>query len=299
MRTTLHLVAARDFPAINAAVKEARVRNWQPTARRAGVTIEALHRRLLAFCAEPRTVAEMEAFIADTKAGADLARHAPGGVRNVAYRIVSTPGWLVHVPPSGMWDSFAKPRCVDASVWLSDAVEPPPDEGLRVMIERYLSACGPASLEDVAKWLGLSRVTTLRAAVAAIDGRLRRYPGPDGRELIDVAGAPISDGDEPAPPRFLARWDSVLIGYDVRDRILPAAIAPAVMRKNADVLPSFTVDGFVAGTWGIETARDEAVMTITPATKVPRPARTELTEEAERLVRFAAADASRHEVRWE
>jgi hypothetical protein len=62
----------------------------------------------------------------------------------------------------------------------------------------------------------------------------------------------------------------------------------------------FTVDGFVAGSWAVETVRGEAVLTLTPAAAVPsRSVRAELTDEAERLVRFVAADATRHEVRWD
>ena len=69
--------------------------------------------------------------------------------------------------------------------------------------------------------------------------------------------------------------------------------------KNGDFLPTFTVDGFVAGSWMVETTRGEAVLTLSPAVPVAsRSVRAELTEEAERLVRVVAAEASRHEVRW-
>lgn len=68
--------------------------------------------------------------------------------------------------------------------------------------------------------------------------------------------------------------------------------------RNGDSLPTFTIDGFVAGIWLVETAKERSTLTLTSATAVPRTARTELTDEAERLVRFISADASRHEVRW-
>ena len=89
-----------------------------------------------------------------------------------------------------------------------------------------------------------------RAAIDAFGDRLRRYVGPDGRELVDLDGLPVATGDEVAPGRFLARWDSVVIGYDVRDRIMPDELFHVVVRiKNGDFLPTFTVDGFVAGSW--------------------------------------------------
>jgi hypothetical protein len=87
MRTTLHLVAATDYAALDVATAEGRVANWRPTARRAGAEIEDLHAGLLEFCAEPRTVAEIEAWI-DTVAP-KIGSATPAGVRNAAFRVAS------------------------------------------------------------------------------------------------------------------------------------------------------------------------------------------------------------------
>ena len=109
----------------------------------------------------------------------------------------------------------------------------------------------------------------------------------------------LATGDEPAPARFLARWDSAIIGYERRDRILPEAVAGDVIRpKNGDFLPSFMVGGYVAGTWSVATTPSEAVLEIAPSVAVPASARTDLTEEGERLVRFMAPEAVRHGVTW-
>ena len=221
-------------------------------------------------------------------------------MRGVGFRLASAPGRLVHVPPSGLWASHAKPRYIDLGVWLPQAVAPDPAEALRLAAIRYLTAYGPASIADFAKWVGQSRITAARAAIEALGDRVRRYTGPDGRELVDLDGMPVATGDEPAPGRFLARWDSVVIGYDVRDRIMPPALFPVVVRvKNGDFLPTFTVDGFVAGSWLIETVRGGAILTLSPAVPLTdQSVLAGLTEEAERLVRFVAPEATRHEVRW-
>jgi len=300
MRSTLHLVSAQDVAAFDAAGAEGRIANWRPTARRAGVDILALHRQLLAYAAEPRSVAEIEAFLETVVPGTRVADHAPSGVRGVGFRLASAPGRLVHVPPSGMWASHGKPRYIDLGVWLAGAVAPDAAAALRLAAIRYLTAYGPASIADFAKWVGESRITRARAAIEGLGERVRRYVGPDGRELVDLDGLTFATGDETAPGRFLARWDSVVIGYDVRDRIMPDALFPLVVRiKNGDFLPSFTVDGFVAGSWMTETVRGEAILTITPAIPVRSTSvRAQLTDEAERLVRFVAPHATRHEVRW-
>jgi len=71
-----------------------------------------------------------------------------------------------------------------------------------------------------------------------------------------------------------------------------------IQRKNGDFLPSFTVDGLVAGTWSVTKTAEEATLELAPTEPVPRAARSELTEEAEWLVRFIGRDAARHNVRW-
>ena len=108
----------------------------------------------------------------------------------------------------------------------------------------------------------------------------------------------MPEPERAAPARFLARWDSILIGYDVRDRILPDAYRPAVVRKNGDFLPSFLVDGFVAGLWAPDRTGVEAAITLTPFAAVGRADRRALVDEAERLIRFIEPDARTHAVRW-
>jgi hypothetical protein len=299
IRATLHLVIAADYPAYSVASATARTASWRPTADRVGVPTIELHRRLLAFAREPRTIAEMEANLEEIVPDSALVGNAPGGVNHVAFRMADSHGWLIHVPPSGRWGSFAKPRYVDASVWLQGATPPDPEGALRVAVERYLRTYGPASDADIGKWIGQPRLPRIRAAIGALGERIVRYGGPDGRELVDLAGAPMATGDEAAPGRFLARWDEVLIGYDRRDRILPeAVVGDVIRRKNGDFLPSFTVDGYVAGTWSVASSPAEAILEIVPSVAVAAAARTELTGEAERLVRFMAPEAARHDVRW-
>jgi hypothetical protein len=91
----------------------------------------------------------------------------------------------------------------------------------------------------------------------------------------------------------------VLIGYDRRERILPEAVnGDVIRRKNGDFLPSFTVDGYVAGSWSVANVKSEAILELVPSVSVLPTDRVGLTEEAERLVRFTAPEAGLHGVRW-
>ena len=66
--------------------------------------------------------------------------------------------------------------------------------------------------------------------------------------------------------------------------MLPPDVAPVVIKKNGDVLPTFLVDGVVAGLWRYE---DGKVKT-EPFAPLPRAARRELEDEGRRLAAFLA-----------
>ncbi|HVQ21909.1 MAG TPA: winged helix DNA-binding domain-containing protein [Candidatus Saccharimonadia bacterium] len=301
MRSTLHLVTAADYPAFGVPSAVAGAANWEPTIRRAGVDAAALHAGLLAFAAIPRTVAELEAYL-DAEVPDDvIADSAPGGVTHVAYRAISARGGLVHVPPSGVWGASGKTRLVDARTWLGldPASVPRFDAALSLVVRRYLAAFGPASMADIARWAGQRALGPLRRVIAGLGDAVRELEGPDGRRLIDLLDLPLSSGDETAPARFLARWDSVILGYERRDRILPDAVAPAVVRKaNGDVLPTFTVDGWIAGTWSTAADRTVATIELCPLRTIAGADRRAVADEAERLIRFVGPGAADHRVVW-
>ena len=301
MRSTLHIVAAGDYPALEASTGGPRSAVWAPTIQRTGVDIEALHGRLLDFAKTPRTLAELEDFANEAAVGADgsaPADHAPEGVTRVAFRMVSSRGGLVHVPPSGHWRSHGRAQYVAARSWLSYDALPDEDAALDIALTRYLSAYGPATIADFGQWFGQRRVNLTKAAVERLGDRLVRHRGEDGRELLDLAELDVATGDEPAPVRFTARWDSLLVSYDGRRRIIADEYRPAVYKKNADVVATFLVDGFVAGTWTSANAKGSAAIELAPVQAIGKADRAALTGEAERLIRFIEPDGDRHEVRW-
>ena len=67
--------------------------------------------------------------------------------------------------------------------------------------------------------------------------------------FYDVPGAPLPAGDTPASPRLMAMWDSILLAYADRGRVISAAYQALVTRTNGDVLPTVLADGYVAGVW--------------------------------------------------
>ncbi len=260
MRITLHVVTARDFLALAPIWKQHRREEY---ARRGGDAdaVEAMIRNVLA--ERPRTHAELyELFpgVYDWRARSLLA--------------------LVHLPPSGTWRYHGPTHLTEAESWLEKPLGEPA-EGAKLLVERYLAAFGPASQADLLRFANL-RVKDVKPGLDALASQLVRYRSDDGRVLLDLEGAPLPPADTPAPVRFLPKWDSTLLAYDTRTRILPREYQKTVIHKNGDVQQTFLVDGVVAGTWRIHKGRAE----LEPFTPLPARVRKELEEEGAELARF-------------
>jgi hypothetical protein len=173
---------------------------------------------------------------------------------------------------------------------------PSREDGAERLVQSYLAAFGPATQEDLLRFAGL-RVGDVRPGLERLE--LRTFRDERGRVLFDLPRAPLPDGDTPAAVRFLPKWDSSLLAYAApeRTRILPEKFRATVIRKNGDVLPTFLVDGMVAGMWTVERKRDKATLILEPFAPLPRKVRDELAAEGERLVRWIEDDATSFTVR--
>ena len=253
MRATLFILSAADIPAAVALATAARIESWTPEARRRGYDerrLTKLHARFVeAADREARTQDELKA-LADELLPADPAQKYP------SWRIMDARGGLVHVPPSGTWRYHGPGHYRSFRSWLPDVTMPDRATAAVEAARRFLIAFGPASLDDYRKFTGERRIGRARAAFDGL-GELVRYRDEAGRALVDLPGMALPDEDTPAPVRFLPRFESLVVAYDTRERMLPPDVAPAILHtRSADILASFIVDGFAAGTWTIERERD-------------------------------------------
>jgi len=98
-----------------------------------------------------------------------------------------------------------------------------------------------------------------------------------------VLRAPLPDPETPAPVRFLPTWDAALLVHARRTGILPERFRPLVFNtKNPPSVPTFLVDGAVAGTWRYQNGRVE----LEPFERLDSSVLRELRDEAERLAAF-------------
>ncbi|MGP3917873.1 winged helix DNA-binding domain-containing protein [Nonomuraea sp. 10N515B] len=264
-RATLHLVTAADFAAFRpllAPMLTAAARRFDEIDFDAVV---AAADRLLA--AGPMTFNELRP---------RLQEEFPDAYdRALGYAVrMLTP--LVMVPTEDRWSYPREPA------FGLPGIEPDP-AGLETLVERYLAAFGPAAPADMQTWSGLGG---LRRVMSGMD--LERLAGPDGKELFDLPGGPRPGGDVPAPVRFLPDFDTLVLGYADRTRVVPDAYKGLVTTKNLRVRAIYLVDGFAAGTWQIKRSGKKARLLVSPFTPTPL---ERLEEEGLRMLAFAEPEA--------
>jgi Winged helix DNA-binding domain len=272
MRSTIHIVSVRDFHLFLAGIRKERRRWWMGIQRHQleGVDMSEVARFLRRHL---RDGPLKQAQLMDLLKAEGYPRMAWSGAGL----------WLdmVRVPPSGTWEQRRADLYGLAEDWVG-APKTAEAAGLEHLVRRYLGGFGPASVNDLAIWAGLP-ITILRPVLKRI--RLRRFRDERGGELIDLPRAPLPDPETPAPVRFLPTWDATLLVHARRTQILPEEHRGKVFdTKTPHSVPTFLVDGAVAGTWRYE----KGGVRVTPFGRLARGERREVEEEAARLAAFHA-----------
>ena len=285
MRSTIHIVSARDFWLLSDGIRRAR-REWWTRTHGSHIAPADLERAATLV----RSALGVGALRRDELV--DLCRpfDPAGGI--AAWH--GLPLDLVRTPPSGTWARRRADLFATAEAWVgpSDANE---QQGIEHLLRRYLAGFGPARLNDAASWAGVP-VTFLAAAAERL--RLRSFRDEEGRELVDLPRLPLPAGDIPTPVRFLPTWDATLLVHARRTSILPERFRPLIFTtKNPQSVATFLVDGAVAGSWRVERAAARATLVLEPFERLANTARRALEDEGDGLLRFMEPNAVAYAVR--
>ena len=301
MRITIHVVAAADLWSMFTVMRPLRLAQWRsllkadPFDSSLGRRMTAAHEVAIAALRErPHSSLELDRLMG-AETGIEASATTRPAWRDPDSRVVVRAAWrhfaavvpLVHVPHDG--EGYGRSRYALASDWLG--VDDPAilEADARVhLTRRYLGAFGPASIDDLVAYVGRGQggIAAWREAVAALGDEVVTLRADDGRTLLDLVEARRPDPDMPAPPRLLARWDSLLLSHGARhrQRVIADEHRPLVFSKNADVVPGFLVDGVVAGTWELSRTDGCAAITLRPFARLPRTEAEALVAEAERVL---------------
>ena len=288
MRGTVHLLAADDARLLRPLVQPVLDRDLRLNALHAagleGIDHDELAAAGRALVEEtPLTAAELRPLLGERWPDRDSAALAHG-VRGLLP--------LVQVPPRGIWGKAGQPTLTTLEHWLGR--EPLANPSLDAMVLRYLAAYGPASIQDVQAWSGLTR---LGEVVERIRSQLVVLRSESGTELFDLPDAPRPGPDVVAPVRILAPFDNLLLSYADRTRVLDEEYKAALFTQNGIIKPAVLVNGRAVGFVAITKTKGAVLLEVSLFTKIAKSALTALEKEGHALLRFAHPDAGSYEVR--
>jgi DNA glycosylase AlkZ-like len=266
MRTTIHLVSRRDYWPFAVGVRRP-LREWWLRTHGRGIDpkeIVANNRKVRrAFAGGTLTRAQLEEVLGGRLAAAGLFVN------------------MVRVPPSGTWERRRADLYALAEDWVGPETATE-DEGVELLVRRYLQGFGPARPAEIANWASLD-VSMVKRALERMT--LRHFLDGQGKELVDLPRLPLPDADTSAPVRFLPVWDATLLVHARRTQILPERHRSRIFNtRNPQSANTFLVDGQVAGTWRYADGR----VRIEPFGRLAKPVHAEVEDEAERLAAFHA-----------
>ena len=284
MRGTVHLMSARDYQGIRPNLRPSLNRLLR--ANPAFPQLEGLDLAEVAdfgrreLTAQPRSLNDLRPALLEQWPDRDPA---------VLTLAISDLVPVVQTPPRGLWQTNGKPTLAPAESWLGPFPDPYPMEAV---VRRYLAAFGPANAADMQTWsglLGLKEIfERMRPELIVID---------DGkRQFFDLPDAPRPDPDTPAPVRFIAEWDNLLIGHKQRTRIMSEANRKRIATPNGMVPATILIDGFLQGTWKIERGKNIATISITLFIPIAPAVQDELEAEARSLLAFLAAETANQQL---
>ena len=282
MRTTLHLVSARDATILHPLMLPVSVRTWRSSSPFARMVVGVDLAQLQAAAIElleraPLTTSQLGAALA--KRWPD---HEPSGLAYTARYLLP----IVQVPPRGVWGKRGRATWTTLNHWIGKPVDPAPS--IDEVVLRYIAAFGPATVMDVQSWCWL---TKLREVVERLRPQLVTFRDEKGRELFDLADAPRPDPETPAPPRFVPEYDNIALSHDDRSRVIADSFRPTIFTRGG-----LLVDGFARGYWDIVREKASARLQIELFEPLSKTEEATVAEEAERLLGFAAADVASRSV---
>jgi hypothetical protein len=286
MRGTIHLLSRKDFIAFRNLI--------QPVLTQVALNTPELRktRHVEAWLEHGRNILGESPMTFDAFRKV-LKLRAPGLDAAAVSRAVQHFVPLVRVPDGSPWSFKANAAFFPAERWLEEPLEP--HSPVTELILRYLAAFGPATVADAQTWSGLR---TLKPVFEELRPRLATFRDEKGRELFDLKRAPRPPGDTPAPVRFLPDFDNLILSHADRSRVIAKSHRDNLKSPNGIGVPTFLVDGIIAGRWKIVRDKTWAVLEMKGFGKVLSSARDALEAEGADLVAFVEPEAKNREVRF-
>jgi hypothetical protein len=199
---------------------------------------------------------------------------APIGPRVLT--VLSASGLVVRASNDGGW-TISRPRWASMESWLGSSLpERSEREAMARLVERWLRAFGPGTLDDL-KWWTKSTVTAVRRALADVDAvEVSLGEGDNGYVLPDD----VEPADEVEPwVALLPPLDPTTMGWTQRDWYL-GAYKEQLFDRAGNAGPTVWCNGRIVGGWR---QRDDGSVELQLLEKLRRAESSALAERADEL----------------
>jgi len=290
MRGTLHLLASEDLPLYVAVLGPrwddpggAWLRGFGLTMKQYDAILESVPRAL---GARPLTREQLADKLAELAGPAVRERILSGW--GALLKPSARRGDLCFGPNRGRNVTFVRP---DRWLRLRGLPRVDREEALREVVRRFLSAYGPATADDLGRWLGFRGAEPKRMLQALGDERVE----------VDIAGGPawllardleeLRTASAPKSVRLLPAFDPYVVGFRPRGLLVDAAHEPRIFRPQAWFSPVVLVAGRAVGTWERERRGSRLEVRVEPFARLSAATRRAIAQEADRLGEFLDAPA--------
>lgn len=158
------------------------------------------------------------------------------------------------------------------------------EEALAELAKRYFTSHGPATLQDLVRWAGLT-VAEAKIGLAALKGELIQEAR-NGQSYWLPHAAPASASVAEAA-YLLPGFDEYLLGYGDRSAVLDPAYANEICPGGNGVFqPTLVIDGQVVGTWRRTLNKRQVLLTLKPFQPLDQTGRALVAAAAEQYGAF-------------
>jgi hypothetical protein len=292
VRGTVHVYPAADFWLWMAALRanphpceERRMAQMGLDPQQKDAVVEAIWEALDGRC------------LSRAELGVEVARHAGDwaadevspafGTRWPRWQMAmgAVPGQLCFGPNQGNKVTFAR-----ADQWIGEHHEVDGEEALREAFRRYLSAYGPATAREFARWFGMEPSVAL-GLTRELAGELEEVDV-DGRHawmLANDAAVECESGHEVV--RLLPHFDCYVVGSHPRERLAPAAWKERVFPGGSGGnVPVVMIDGTVGGIWRHKRTGRRLAIQVELFARLDAGRRKQLEAAAARIAEIAEAE---------
>lgn len=288
MRGTLHLLPVADLALWQAALGTSCRYRKPGLWRRFGLTLEELDRLTEAIgtaldgCVMTRE--ELARKVGRMTGSRKFQKKLALGGWGTILKPAAMTGRLCFGPSLGARVRFTRPR-----TWIA-GLGPRMDTQVatKMVTRRFLTAYGPATYEDLARWWGGGGITTARQWIDALGEEVSPVEV-DGVQAWMLA-ADLRQTGELNPQRsvrLIPAFDQYVIGASCHaEHLLMGGARGRVYRPQGWVSPVLLVNGFMQGVWHHEIKGSQIDVVIEPFVNIPSWARRGVEGEAERLAAF-------------